>query len=204
MNIVSHKRQNLNLKKVLNVEHVESKRADTCDHQEVHKFVCKLSCDHGFLRVWLWGKHQHSSDSKRRKLIGTWGRHWAFIFCLFYRPLRLSYSHNPYFIGNVAWYLWRPRRTALSDNIKQIQKHYKLLWIWMRTQLESVALHFFFFKEQRLGHNQVRMKLLREDDGLRLTAKILLSSANPWLLEGNTGWQIGAVRRLFFLTQTSL
>lgn len=38
---------------------------------------------------------------------------------------------------------------------------------------ELVVLRFFFFfKEQRSGHKQMRIKLQREDDRYRLSAKI--------------------------------
>lgn len=54
----------------------------------------------------------------------------------------------------------------------------------MRIQLEFVALSFFF-KEQRPGHKQERIRMQRADDGYRLIAKIQWSSGNPWLLEVN-------------------
>lgn len=151
--------------------------------------------------LWVWERvhsfHQIlKGESNLKRLMCTWGRLWDFIFVCFYHPLRLSYSHNLYFISNMVWYLWRPRRTVLSDNIKQIQKHKELPWIWMRIQVEFVALSFFF-KELRPGCKQVRIKLQREDDRCRIIAEIQWSGGNLWLLEVNAEWRIDASSAFF-------
>ena len=156
--------------------------------------------------LWLWERvHRFLSDSKRRKCLQKVNQYlretWRFYFCSFSHPLRLSYSHNLYFMGNVAWYLWRPRRTVLSDNISKFRNTRSCNEFEWECNLNLLPWFFFFpIKEQRPGHKQVRIKLQREDDRYRLIAKIQWSSGNRWLLEVNAEWQMDASSGFFFLS----
>lgn len=203
---------------VLKVEWVDSRRAGGCGHQELHQpseFVCILFCAFGFFDLFLWfweGVHRFLSDSKRRKCLKKVNQYlreaWRFYFCSFSHPLRLSYSHNVYFMGNVAWYLWRPRRIVLSDNISKFRNTrscHEFEWEFSLNLLPWVLCVFCFplksrdLATSRWGLN-CRERMMGTDLLLRFSGPVGIHDC--WKLMQNDRWMLRV--DFFFLSNKTL